>query len=865
MQARVTCPACQSTLALDAAHGDGTVLRCPQCRRDFAIRLPAQRRPAPAAAPRPTPPPTAAAPRRAPQQPSGLRAPPPARPLARLPASSAGPNNSLLWIGISAGAAVAVAGIVLVVIIARMATPANDAQTVAQNVAGAPAVPAGSASSGALASNTAPATAVSTAPATGGSTAPAAGQPVSSVTPSSPFPTNPLPAAPSAPGSSALAYRFNPGEEYAYSFTVKAEISGTSQQVSGMCTLTPSRDAAPAEFAEHQKTGQGSGSGFIVTSDGYVVTCAHVVEGSTKLEVVVAGQNYPAQVVAFDKEHDLAVVRIAAANLPTISLANSDAVELAEEVRAVGYPLSTLLGESVKITRGTIAGVVNTSGRKLFQVDASINPGNSGGPLVNEMGHVVGVASAKLASAEIDGVGFAVPASEVLSLLRSKGISPPSATASQKLDGPALARRVTPAVALIRVTIGPGGYGAANRLVLDYSGHVSSNGSSSTAGNTRVVTIASNQSDRGKLLLSERGELLDTTSSNVQLPYLLGPVGQLVLEPLPADNQRTWQTQSTTALTQVVGEESSSPISMRFRNRGRNPFRRNQTKVVVTPAVETSSYELTGTSGDLLTIVKRYTFQTLDPAGTPPVAKVTGEGTITFNRAKGYAEKMDYKATMVRSSGNVSVTVPFTMEWHRVSAAELAQMRAQGQANLEAAKQASANRAVQVAKQHIGEDTEFIGGSGGGGTRSIDDGALLYGIECEFGEWAREKCLKRIVPIFSPNQRPTLPGGAVAREGYAVGAVNVHAQTFVNGIQLVFMRVKADGRLDPKDSYTSGWIGARRRGSPRQLTGGGDAIIGVHVRRGLVVDALALVVNRGETSRSRKNGAASGSGARVMQ
>ena len=127
-------------------------------------------------------------------------------------------------------------------------------------------------------------------------------------------------------------------------------------------------------------------------------------------------------------------------------------------MRAVGYPLSNVLGDSVKITRGTIAGIVNTSGHKLFQVDASINPGNSGGPLVNEMGQVMGVASAKLAREDIDGVGFAVPVSEAIKLLRSKGISPPPAAAANA-GWPQLAQRVTPAVAMLKVTIGPGGYG----------------------------------------------------------------------------------------------------------------------------------------------------------------------------------------------------------------------------------------------------------------------------------------------------------------------------------------------------------------------------------------------------------------------
>ncbi|MGH7136143.1 MAG: S1C family serine protease, partial [Pirellulales bacterium] len=613
-----------------------------------------------------------------------------------------------MWIGIAGGTAFAIAAIVLVMIVMHMLSPANnrgDAEQIADAAAPAPQTPvAADAPAAASAfdvagSSQAAAPAASAAPSTNvASTGPTMGQPISSVSPGSPFAASPPPT-PAAPPAPLLSYRFNAGEEYAYSFTLKADIAGKADQSSGMCTLSLSREAAPAEFAAQQQSGQGSGSGFVVTADGYIVTCAHVVEGSTKLEAVLGSQTYPAQVVAYDKEHDLAVIHVIASNLPTVSLANSDAVQLAEEVRAVGYPLSSLLGESVKITRGTIAGVVNTSGHKLFQVDASINPGNSGGPLVNEMGQVVGVASAKIAREDVDGVGFAVPASDVLALLRSKGVSLNAAAPSQKLDGPSLARRVTPAVAMIKVTIGPGGYGTANRLVLDFTGQVTTTGTSRTVGQVQAPGMPHTESERGKVLVSDRGELLDATG-NVQLPFLLGRLSALAIEPFGADEKRNWQTQQATVLTQIVGEQSNNPFTMRFRHRGRNPFAQNQTKIIVTPAIETANYDLTSTNGDLATIAKRYTFQTLDPAGSPPTAKVTGEGTMTFNRAKGHAEKMDYKATLVRSVSNVSVTVPMTFEWHRLSQGELNQRRAQAQTNQPAA-QANQPAASNASGQNV--------------------------------------------------------------------------------------------------------------------------------------------------------------------
>ncbi|HUY90885.1 MAG TPA: SUMF1/EgtB/PvdO family nonheme iron enzyme [Pirellulales bacterium] len=847
MQARVACPACQTVLAVDAAYGDGARFSCPQCGHEFAVRL---RRQNPPAAARPANDPLASPYAGAALHPSYRQ------PVARRPAAS----RSMLWVvwvAVGGGAVFGVGCVALMLAVMNRQPPAdnlrNGAQDAGQNVAlgsGAAGSPAGAAPVAPATSQPSVAPSVAAAP---GNFAPAPSVPPSAPPPNTAasIPTVATGVSPmgSAPTGQQLAYRFNSGEEYAYSFSVKADIAGTQNNASGMTTLKFSNEAPPPDFAAQIKQGKGSGSGFIVASDGYIVTCAHVVEESTNIEVVVGAQTYPGQIVAFDREHDLAVVRITAANLPTVSLANSDAVQLGQEVRAVGFPLSNVLGESVKITRGTIAGVVNTSGRKLFQVDASINPGNSGGPLVNELGQVVGVASAKLTGEDIDGVGFAVPASEVLTLLRSKGISPAAGGSAQQLSGTELARIVTPAVAMIKVTTGPAGFGAANRLVLDYSGNVTTSGPPRVVGRMRLPGFPNHESDRGKLLLSERGELLNMTGNgNVQLPYLLGPLGTFPLEPLGAGEQRNWQVQHATTLTQISSEESNSPFSLRFRHRSRSPFGQNQTKVVVTPAMETNSYELTGISGDLATIIKRYTFQTLDPAGAQPVARMNGEGTITFNRAKGCAEKMTFRATLVRTVSSVTVTIPLTMEWRRLSKEELEKMQAEAKASSDKAKKAHEERMAREAKADIGEDTEFVGGDGGSrnGNRYVDETSLLYGVECRFAQWMGEDCVSDIVPVFSRDRERKLPAGAMAREGYAVGAVNVNALEYVNGIQLIYMRVKDDGRLDSKDSYTSEWLGVRARGrrKPHKLTGDGDPIIGIHLQKGLVVAALALVVNR---------------------
>lgn len=85
------------------------------------------------------------------------------------------------------------------------------------------------------------------------------------------------------------------------------------------------------------------------------------------------------------------------------------------------------------------------------------------------------------------------------------------------------------------------------------------------------------------------------------------------------------------------------------------------------------------------------------------------------------------------------------------------------------------------------------------------------------------------MPIFVRDHQRQLPAGAMARDGYAVGVVKIYARSYVNAPQLVFMRVRDDGQLDPADTYTSDWIGARGKGTPHTLSGEGAPIIGIHV------------------------------------
>ncbi len=158
---------------------------------------------------------------------------------------------------------------------------------------------------------------------------------------------------------------------------------------------------------------QGSGSGIIISSDGYVITNSHVIEGATSVDVVLnSGEKHPAKLIGYDSKTDLAVLKIEATNLPAAELGKSSELKVGELAVAIGNPLGLEFQGSV--TAGVISALNRTmevDGRQytLVQTDAAINPGNSGGPLVNRYGQVIGINTAKITKDDTEGMGFAIP------------------------------------------------------------------------------------------------------------------------------------------------------------------------------------------------------------------------------------------------------------------------------------------------------------------------------------------------------------------------------------------------------------------------------------------------------------------------
>ena len=164
----------------------------------------------------------------------------------------------------------------------------------------------------------------------------------------------------------------------------------------------------------------GAGSGVIISSDGYILTCDHVVSGASNITVTIGDKDYPATVVGEDSTSDIAVIKIDADGLTPAIVGDSDKLAVGDNVLAVGNPLGELGGT---VTSGIVSALnrsvsiqssssVNTM--SLIQMDASVSPGNSGGGLFNMNGELVGIVNAKSSDSDAEGLGFAIPVNDAV-------------------------------------------------------------------------------------------------------------------------------------------------------------------------------------------------------------------------------------------------------------------------------------------------------------------------------------------------------------------------------------------------------------------------------------------------------------------
>ena len=177
-----------------------------------------------------------------------------------------------------------------------------------------------------------------------------------------------------------------------------------------------------------QSTAAASGSGFILSADGYILTNHHVIEDATSITVsLFSGESYAARLIGYDESKDIAVLKVEATGLTPVVLGNSDNLNVGDSVVAIGNPLGEL---TFSLTTGVISAkdrqvtLSSSVTMKLLQTDCAINSGNSGGPLFNLYGEVIGVTNAKYSGssssgASIDNIGFAIPMNSIWEIVES--------------------------------------------------------------------------------------------------------------------------------------------------------------------------------------------------------------------------------------------------------------------------------------------------------------------------------------------------------------------------------------------------------------------------------------------------------------
>ena len=216
--------------------------------------------------------------------------------------------------------------------------------------------------------------------------------------------------------------------------TDSSAASGTAVASGGMTTSQVSEMVSPSVvvitteqvvYSQWSWYGQnqvesGAGSGVIISSDGYILTCAHVVSGASQITVTIGDTDYTATVVGEDDTSDVAVLKIDTTGLTPATVGDSDSLSVGDSVLAVGNPLGELGGT---VTSGivsalnrsvTIQGTSSTNTMSLIQMDASVSPGNSGGGLFNMNGELIGLVNAKSSSSDAEGLGFAIPINDAI-------------------------------------------------------------------------------------------------------------------------------------------------------------------------------------------------------------------------------------------------------------------------------------------------------------------------------------------------------------------------------------------------------------------------------------------------------------------
>lgn len=475
-----------------------------------------------------------------------------------------------------------------------------------------------------------------------------------------------------------LSYRWKAGDEYSYQFSIRTDSPTRPLKIEGNMNLRIGDTQLIAE--EHS----GSGTAFVIAKDGYLATCAHVVKYAKRIRVLFGESNHFAKIVAVDDALDVAILKIENADLTPLQLSPRATIDLAENVLVLGYPMTKVLGESIKVSRGIVSGVSQVADGQQVSIDGAINPGNSGGPVVNEAGQVAAIASATLQGERISAVGFASPVKGLVELMRKNNISftESDSNGSGSPSMKDIVKQISPSVGLVHAD----GWADDRFTNINYDASYSDSRRGSV---TYLINGVKRTGElrKGSLQVSSLGDIRAGASKS-QLPYFLGTMPELVVEQFELTSQKNWTVHRPFRIALSNRPAARSPLDLLspgllspINRRGFFPSflsEPNTQQTTYLEAEEKLEFEVVDTDDDLLIIEKQYQLST-SSKNNQPLLTAKGSGTWKFDKARGLPVSIDQEVTFTQRDTNSSVKTPVLVKAELRSPSDVAKERQRAQ------------------------------------------------------------------------------------------------------------------------------------------------------------------------------------------
>ncbi len=437
-----------------------------------------------------------------------------------------------------------------------------------------------------------------------------------------------------------LNYRWPKGELQAYEIKVTTKLGKREQETTAIVEMTVSgtRDLGqqPAVAAISKKIG--TGSGFVVGADGWIITSARTCGWASEIEVRVDRRTYPAKVVELRAQDDLALLKIEADDLTPLPVIDPSKVAEGDEVRIIGFPAGSSAGDKPKVVRAGIDKVLKPANSNRLQLDTAVPASHWGSPLFNDTGAVIGVGAFDEANSSATESHICTSSQRVLELLGSHKIKPAESQATP-LSGAALLEAVQSSLALITarsVTTTPKEAVLTTLQFLTFS-HTVRGQNIVPPGNWGLMYA--NVDTHGRANDYYGGE---------QLLFGLGPISRLLFLSLPDDDRTEWVHNESFPLARLPAPSvvalKDEQVARQFIRTGRRYVRGNNERKpeaeAPNDATESVRYRVRSDKGDLVTINVDGQLEAAEK-GTFPNVKVTTSGQYDFSRKLGLIEFAD--------------------------------------------------------------------------------------------------------------------------------------------------------------------------------------------------------------------------------